>query len=190
MTQKATFESECPLCEGALVFNFSTDDIPFFGEIMLVAASCSCGFKYADTITLTEGEAMRFEMEFDCEDFSTRVIRSSAGTLHIPELGVTIEPGPASEAFISNIEGVLRRVEEVITMATKWSSHDPRKFKLGNKLLKRIDKLRRGEGKMTLVIDDPFGNSGILSPRAQRRVLTNSEASNLKTGIQTADISV
>jgi zinc finger protein len=102
---------------------------------------------------------------------------------------VTIEPGSASEAFISNVEGVLCRVQEVIRMATKWSSDDPTKFELGNQLLERIDAVRRGEGTMTLVIDDPFGNSAIISPRAQHRALSESEAHQLKTGIITVDVS-
>jgi len=189
MTPEATIESSCPLCGGVLEFKFSTNEIPFFGELMLVNARCSCGFKYADTITLTASEPTRYEIEFDSEDLSTRVIRSSAGTIRIPELGVTIEPGAASEAFVSNVEGVLCRVEEVIAMATKWSMHNSRKFERGNKLLEMIDKVRRGEGKMTLVIDDPFGNSVIISRRAQRRVLASDEACKLKTGTLTADVS-
>jgi zinc finger protein len=190
MRQEATIESACPLCGDVLKFTFSTDEVPFFGELMLVGASCSCGFKYADTITLSASEPTRYEMEFDCEDFSTRVIRSSAGTIYIPELGVTIEPSTASEGFISNVEGVLCRVEEIIAMATKWSIDNPQKFERGNRLLEMIDKVRRGEGKMTLIIDDPFGNSGIVSPRAQRRVLATDEACKLKTGMLTADVSV
>ena len=189
MTQEAAIDSTCPLCAEVLTFKFSTNEIPFFGEIMLVSASCTCGFKYADTISLNEREAARFEMEFDSSDFATRVIRSSSGTVQIPELGVTIEPGSASEAFVSNVEGVLCRVEEVVTMATKWSSNDPGKFELGNRLLEMIDTVRRGEGRMTLVIDDPFGNSAIISPRAQRRALSESEACVLKTGILTVDVS-
>jgi zinc finger protein len=189
MTQKAAIVSTCPLCADVLTFNFSTDVIPFFGEIMLVSASCTCGFKYADTISLNEREAARYEMEFDSDDFATRVIRSSSGTVQIPELGVTIEPGSASEGFISNVEGVLCRVEEVIAMATKWSSNDPGKFELGNRLLEMIDTVRRGERKMTLVIEDPLGNSAIISPQAQRRALSESEACRLKTGILTIDVS-
>jgi zinc finger protein len=189
MMQEAAIESTCPLCAEVLTFKFSTDEIPFFGEIMLVSASCTCGFKYADTISLNEREAARYELEFDSSDFATRVIRSSSGTVQIPELGVTIEPGSASEAFVSNVEGVLRRVEEVVSMATKWSSNDPGKFELGNRLLEMIDMVRRGEGKMTLVIDDPFGNSAIISARAQRRALSESEACTLKTGILTVDVS-
>lgn len=106
MTQQAAIVSTCPLCAHELTFRFSTDEIPFFGEIMLVSASCGCGFKYADTISLCEREAERYEMEFDSDDFTTRVIRSSSGTVQIPELGVTVEPGSASEAYISNVEGV------------------------------------------------------------------------------------
>jgi zinc finger protein len=189
MTHEAAIESTCPLCADVITFKFSTDEIPFFGEIMLVSANCTCGFKYADTITLNEREPARYEIEFDSRDFTTRVIRSSSGTVQIPELGVTIEPGSASEAFVSNVEGVLCRVEEIIAMATKWSSNDPRKLELGNQLLKMIDSLRKGEGTMTLVIDDPFGNSAIISPKAQRRALSESEACTLKTGILTVDVS-
>jgi len=189
MIQQATIVSTCPLCTRALSFTFNTDEIPFFGEIMIVSASCACGFKYADTISLRERKAARHELEFGCGDFATRVIRSSSGTMRIPELGVTIEPGSASEAFISNVEGVLCRVQEVIQMATKWSSDDPTKFELGNELLERIDAVRRGQGTMTLVIDDPFGNSAIISPRAQRTLLSESEAQELKTGTITIDVS-
>jgi zinc finger protein len=128
-------------------------------------------------------------MKFDSGDFTTRVIRSSSGTVQIPELGVIIEPGPASEAFVSNVEGVLCRVEEVIAMATKWSSNDPEKTERGNQLLEMIDSVRKGKNTMTLVIDDPFGNSTIISSRAQRRALSESEACTLKTGVLTVDVS-
>ncbi|HYA33069.1 MAG TPA: ZPR1 zinc finger domain-containing protein [Candidatus Bathyarchaeia archaeon] len=189
MTSPAAIVSRCPLCAQELTFRFSSEEIPFFGEIMLVSANCDCGFRYADTIAFNEREAARYEMEFDSDDFTTRVIRSSSGTVQIPELGVTIEPGSASEAFVSNVEGLLCRVEGVIKTATKWSSDDPAKFELGNRLLERIDALRRGEGRMTLVIDDPFGNSAIISPRARRRTLSEGETVHLKTGMLTIDVS-
>ncbi len=189
MTQEADIVSACPLCAEALSFVFNADEIPFFGEIMLVSAQCTCGFRYADTISLSEREAARYELRFGSDDFTTRVIRSTSGTVQIPELGVTVEPGSGSEAFISNVEGVLRRVEEVIHMATKWSSDDPDKFELGNRLLEAIDAVKRGEQEMTLILDDPFGNSAIVSPRAQRRTLTKHEAEGLKTGVITIDVS-
>src|SRR5660398_237015 len=62
MTLEAAINGTCPLCANALTFKFSTDEIPFFGEIMLVSTNCTCGFKYADTITLNEREAARYEI--------------------------------------------------------------------------------------------------------------------------------
>ncbi len=156
---------------------------------MLVSAQCACGFRYADTLTLNEREAARYELRFGADDFTTRVIRSTSGTMQIPELGVTVEPGAGSEAFISNVEGVLLRVEEVVRMATKWSSEDPDKFERGNRLLESIDAVKRGEQEMTLILDDPFGNSAIVSSRAHRRTLTQPEAEKLKTGMISIDVS-
>jgi len=189
MPGEAAIESPCPICTQALAFRFDTKEIPFFGDIMLVSANCSCGFRYADTITLNERDPARYEMSFGSEDFTTRVIRSTSGTVQIPELGVIVEPGSGSEAFISNVEGVLCRVEEVIQMATKWSCNDQEKFERGNRLLELIDAVRRGEQKMTLIIDDPFGNSVIVSPQARRRALSTSEADGLKTGMVTVNVS-
>ncbi len=100
MTQEADIVSTCPLCTEVLKFTFNTDEIPFFGEIMLVSAQCECGFRYADTISLNEREPARYELQFSSNDFTTRVIRSTSGTMQIPELGVTVEPGSGSEAFI------------------------------------------------------------------------------------------
>jgi zinc finger protein len=189
MVENAVIASTCPLCAEALTFKFNTDEIPFFGEIMLVSATCVCGFKYSDTITLSEREAARYEIEFGCDDFTTRVIRSTSGTIEIPEIGVKIEPGAASEAFISNVEGILIRVEDIIKMAIKWSSTEPEKFELGNRLLEKINMVKTGEERMTMIVDDPFGNSAIISPKAYRRLLSEEEAQNLKTGTVTIEVS-
>ncbi|MGB8312475.1 MAG: ZPR1 zinc finger domain-containing protein [Halobacteriota archaeon] len=189
MVEDAAITSTCPLCAEALTFKFNTDEIPYFGEIMLVSATCVCGFKYSDTIMLNEREAARYEIEFGCDDFTTRIIRSTSGTIEIPEIGVKIEPGAASEAFISNVEGILIRVEDIIKVATKWSSAEPEKFELGNRLLEKINMVKAGEESMTMILDDPFGNSAIISPKAYRRLLSEEEAQSLKTGTITIDVS-
>ena len=36
MVEDAAITSTCPLCAEALTFKFNTDEIPYFGEIMLV----------------------------------------------------------------------------------------------------------------------------------------------------------
>jgi len=40
------------------------------------------------------------------------VIKSGTTTIRIPEFGAKITPGPYSEGFITNVEGVLSKVED------------------------------------------------------------------------------
>ena len=48
----------------------------------------------------------RFEMQVKtCDDFDVRVIRSMTARIEIPELGVRMNPGPACEGFVTNVEG-------------------------------------------------------------------------------------
>ena len=87
---------------------------------MVIAGVCDCGFRHSDTILLTQKEPVRFTLQVtSIEDLDARVIRSSSGTIRIPELGVDIEPGFASESYISNVEGVLDRIEGVVGFATR-----------------------------------------------------------------------
>ena len=46
-----------------------------------------------------------------------------------------------------------------------------------------MEKIRAGEYEMTLVIEDPLGNSAIIAENAVLRRLTQDEVNNLKTGM-------
>jgi zinc finger protein len=48
--------------------------------------------------------------------------------------------------------------------------------------------VKAGEGRMTMILDDPLGNSAIVSPKARRRLLSTEELQNLKTGMVTIDV--
>ncbi len=174
--------STCPLCNKELVTNWVEQDIPFFGEVMHITSLCECGFRYSDTLIMSQHEPVHFEFTIKCrDDLDARVVRSTSGTIKIPELGVDIEPGPASESFVSNIEGVLDRVEEILDMVVRWGEEE--KTERARELKCIIDKIKAGESEVTVVIEDPMGNSAILAENATRRKLTDEEASLLKTGI-------
>jgi zinc finger protein len=108
-------------------------------------------------------------------------VRSTSGTIRIPELGVDIEPGPASESFISNIEGVLDRVTGILEMVIRWGEDD--KTERALELLSVIEKIMEGNYEITVVIEDPLGNSAIFAENAICRELTEEEAACLKTGM-------
>lgn len=174
--------STCPLCNRELLTKWCPAEIPFFGEVMNITSQCDCGFRYSDTLILTQREPVRYELTVkNPEDINARVVRSTSGTIRIPELGVDIEPGPASEAFISNIEGVLCRVRDMLETIVGWNEEGKKERAL--ELLDMIEKIIAGEAEVTVIIEDPMGNSAIISDNAVSRELTMEEVSCLKTGM-------
>lgn len=175
-------KSVCPLCSKELVTNWVPDNIPFFGEVMHITSMCECGFRYSDTLILAQRKPVHYELKIKTpDDIDARVVRSTSGTIRIPELGIDIEPGPASESFVSNIEGVLDRVGEILGMASRWGEKE--KTERALELLSIIEKIKAGEYEITVIIEDPLGNSAIIAKNATCRELTDEEAEILKTGM-------
>jgi len=175
-------KSVCPLCSKELVTNWVKDNIPFFGEVMHITSKCECGLRYSDTMIMAQRKPVHYEMRVRTQDdLDARVVHSTSGTIRIPELGIDIEPGPASESFISNIEGVLDRVNNILGMVIRWD--EPDKTQRAQELQCTIEKVRAGESEITVIIEDPMGNSAIIAESATHRELTEEEASCLKTGM-------
>ncbi len=184
---KAVTTSSCPICNAEITFDWETKDIPHFGEAMVIAGVCeSCGFRLSDTILLNQGEPVRYTITIeDAEDLNARVIRSTSGTIRLPELGINVEPGPASDAYISNVEGVLQKVKGIVAFATK-SARDAgveENTRRGECILARIERAMEGEGPLTIVLEDPLGNSAIVSEKAVSTKLTPEECEDLETGM-------
>jgi zinc finger protein len=175
-------KSICPLCGKEIITNWVQDNIPFFGEVMHITSMCECGFRFTDTLILAQHKPVHYEMAVRTrDDIDARVVRSTSGTIRIPELGVDMEPGPASDSFISNIEGVLDRVVDILEMVIRWDEDD--KTQRAKELLSNIEKIKAGEFGITVIIEDPLGNSAIISEKATHRELTQEEANCLKTGM-------
>ncbi len=174
----------CPLCQSDIILTWQVDNIPYFGEVVLNSAKCDCGFKYADTMVLTQREPVKYTLRVESlADLNARVVRSTSGTIRIPELGINIEPGSASESYISNVEGVLCRIEDVVGMVSRWQDEPPQTTDRAHEVLNALDKVKRGELDITIIIEDPLGNSAIISERASRQELSPEDADKLKTGM-------
>jgi len=179
----------CPLCHEDLIIHWKSDNIPFFGEVMYITALCECSFRFADTMILTQKEPVRYEMTIDTvKDLDARVVRSTSGTIRIPELGIDVEPGTVSESYVTNIEGVLDRIQNVVVTASKWVKDDKEKYALSLEILKKLDDVKIGQQKLTVIIEDPLGNSAIISGKAVSKTLTQDESRDLKTGMIVFDI--
>lgn len=186
-----TTVAACPVCSLEMDFAWETKEIPHFGEAMIIAGVCRCGYRHSDTILLGQKEPMRHTLAVtSLEDLNARVFRSSSGTIRVPELGICVEPGPASEGYVSNIEGVLDRIVGIAEFATRSAREAgyPEKAKRGDQTIDNIEKALKGQFKLTVMIEDPLGNSAIESEKAVRSVLTEEEIEGLKTGMILLDI--
>ena len=156
---------------------------------MYISANCQCSFHFADTMVLSSKEPMRYEISVETpEDIDARVIRSTSGTIRIPEMGIVIEPGTVSESYITNIEGILQRVQSVLMTASKWVHEDKEKFARSQELMHMLEEVIEGRTKITVIIEDPLGNSAIISKKAVATILSDEEAEALNTGMIVFDV--
>ncbi len=154
------FKIKCPVCKGDARAVIEKYEIPNFGEAILSTIECDCGYKSSDVIIPMEGKKKTYKLVVDDESkLNYRVIRSSHCDIKIPELGLEIKSTGFSEAFITNVDGLLIRIEEVV------KSNFPQSKEL-DEFLDKLELARKGKLKFTLILEDRTGNSAII-PRAK-----------------------
>src|SRR3989344_21201 len=163
---------QCPICsQKTLVLDERDMEIPYFGKVFLFSMTCtSCKYHKADVESTEQKEPVKYEFEISREDdMKVRVVKSSEATVKLPHIA-TITPGPASQGYVTNIEGILNRVKYQIEVAKESEEDDEDKKKAKN-LLKKLMKIMWGQEKQKIIIEDPTGNSAIISDKAVREKL-------------------
>lgn len=159
----------CPAClKKTLTLIDDEKEIPYFGKVYLFSMDCSneeCNLHQAD-IELAENHGpVKYEFEVSSEeDMSVRVIKSAGATLKIPRI-MTIEPGPASNGYVTNIEGILNRAKTMLEK-TRDSSDDKSDVKKCKNMIKKLQNIMWGRDSIKITLDDPTGNSAIISDKA------------------------
>lgn len=175
---------KCPACgvEGVAKSIMKEIEIPHFGKVMETTIQCpSCGFKHSDIIALEQNDPAKYVLEINRNNLSVRVVRSQSATVIIPEIGVKVEPGPKSEGYVTNVEGVLTRFESAVKKALNLFD-DAESQKNAKNTLIQIQELKKGNGTATLIILDPFGQSNIVSDNVEILEIPEEELRDLKTG--------
>jgi len=168
---------DCPVCHAQKSLEITThlENIPYFGEIMESTLIChECGYRYSDVLCLDHGDPIRYSLWVEPETLNARVVKSQSATIRIPELGLKVEPGPRSTAYISNIEGVIDRFQTAVEMALELFE-DEKAQQRSLELLEDLEKVRNGEKKVKVIMEDPMGQSFIDHPRTSKRKLTSTE---------------
>lgn len=157
----------CPFChKKTLTLMERHVEVPYFGELAILSMDCSnCGYHKADIDSLEDKEPCKYTLEISSEDdLSIRIIKSAEATVKLPHM-TSIEPGPASNGYITNVEGILNRVKHRIE-SLKEESEDPAAKKKAKNLLKKLQKVMWGQEKQKIIVEDPSGNSAIISDKA------------------------
>jgi len=159
-----------------------TTEIPYFGEHTQLTVICDeCGWKHTDFIPAEGRKPGSWSLQIDSpEHLSTRIVRSGSCTVRLVELDLEASPGGASTGYVSNIEGVLTRFEDVIQTLMRDAEDDT--VEKCAELLAELALVRVGEYTLNLQLLDPLGHSQILHEDAIPRELSEEEASLLDSG--------
>ena len=160
---------QCHLCgKKELTLREEEIEIPHFGRLFVLSMDCGgCGFRKADVEPAERKEPCRYTFEIESEDdLNVKVIKSGEATLKIPHI-ITIEAGPTSEGYVTNVEGVLERVKKAVQSAMDAEEEDSAKTKAKN-MIKKLNKAMVGREKLKIIIEDKSGNSVIISDKAQK----------------------
>ncbi|MFX1411665.1 MAG: ZPR1 zinc finger domain-containing protein [Promethearchaeota archaeon] len=160
------YSFQCPSCQDGLINIFkSTYDLPDGDKILILKFECNnCNFYKNDIIPLTtnmEPGIMTLKIT-DEEDLKSKIYRSPVGKLEIPELELIVEPGPRADFYYTNVQGILFRFENAVTVyRNNLEKNDPEKNEI-DELLDNLKQAIEGKFNFTLKITDPEGGSYII----------------------------
>ena len=158
---------ECPICRNkTLTLVEDKREVPFFGNCYLFSMTCShCKYRKSDIESEETHEPAKYSIDISSEeDMKIRIVKSASGTVKIPHM-ITVEGGDNASGYISNVEGILLRIKKAIEFAREEEEDKDIKKKEKNQL-KKLQRVMWGQDTIKIIIEDPTGNSAIISEKA------------------------
>jgi len=182
-------DQPCPTCgRSSLHLTESMEDVDYFGPVLLTTISCSlCGYRDTDVAlgSVKQPNAIRAQITSD-KDLAMKIVRSSSASIKVPELGVSITPKASAQGFITNVEGVLDRIQQVLEgMIPSLSQKKRRRAK---SVLAKLKRAREGKLRFVVELKDPSGNSAIAGSdmtKIRKRPLSKRELEKLREQLMT-----
>lgn len=167
---EASYVEACPYCsEKTLVVREAVHSEPHIGRVLLVSRKCeNCGYRRSEAVPLERKKRKIVAYRASgARGLYAKVVRSNTALVYIPELGATIDPGVDAPLFVTNIEGLLRRIEDA-AISMKVLAVDEETRRRADDAIRAIRECREGKREITIVIDDPTGLSSISPPEEER----------------------
>lgn len=166
---------ECPVCRTkSLEYAEYLYDVPRIGKTVLSTGKCKkCGFKTNDARILEATKPKKIIIHVTSpNDLNILIVKSSSTRVILPELGIDIKPGPASQGYITTIEGVLHRVKEVLESVCTYEEVNKEACE---KRLEEVEEAIDGKKSFRLIMLDPEGVSAVDTDKAVIKELSRDE---------------
>ena len=146
-------------------------DIPHFGKVYVLSMDCqACGVRQSDIEPAEKKEPCKYTLDISSDDdLNIKIIKSGQATVKIPRV-ITMEPGPASNGYVTNVEGLVERVKNIVQSAGE-SEDDPVAKKKAKNMVKKLNKVLAGREPIKIIIEDKTGHSAIISDKAVKSKL-------------------
>lgn len=162
------FSTPCPNCSEECETNMKVTNIPHFKDVVIMATNCdSCGHRSNEVKSGggIEPKGVRIEIRVRSkEDFSRDVLKSETCSLEIPELELSVGPYALGGRF-TTVEGILTAMKDQLTsegVVFVDSADEETKCRM-TKFTFQLEEVLEGCRQITLVLDDPAGNSYVES---------------------------
>jgi len=163
---ESSYIEVCPYCrEKSLEIREVVHRQPYLGRTLIVSRNCKkCGFKKTEIVPLNprKRRIVAFKMS-GREDLYVKILRTSTATVLLPELGAAIDPGVDAPYFVTNIEGLLSRIEDALERIRVLEISQEGESEIV-KIKRLIREIKEGRRSLTIIIDDPIGLSDIFAP--------------------------
>jgi zinc finger protein len=158
----------CPVCGKHKLRLIETPyDIPYFGRSQIFSMICRhCKYRKIDVVTSHFNSPARYSVRINSiKDMSIRVIKSSHAKFSVPGI---INWESSSDGFISNIEGILLKLQNAIQMSKPNTPHEK---EMAEKYINVLQKVMEGKESIELILEDSTGTSAIISEKATKNDL-------------------
>lgn len=159
------FPSNCPSCQSPVITKMKQIDIPHFKQVIIMACSCdACGYKSnevkAGGAIEPQGQKITLRMT-DKTDLTRDILTSETCAVNVPDLELELAHTSLGGKF-TTLEGLFVNFKEQLGTINPFAFGDSANKKSKMKeLLTKVDQVIAGELFVTVILDDPVGNSYI-----------------------------
>ncbi|CAG9809578.1 unnamed protein product [Chironomus riparius] len=158
------FPTNCPECSAPCDTNMKLTTIPHFKDVVIMATVCDrCGNRTNEVKSGggIEDQGVKIEVKITSrDDFSRDVLKSETCHLAIRELDVDVGPSALGGRF-TTVEGILTAMRDQLSENSAIFDDSSEKDSTDrlHQFFVEFDKILDGKREITMILDDPTGNS-------------------------------